>query len=151
MILATLCYVKRDGQTLMLHRNKKPNDIHEGKWNGLGGKFEAGESPEMCICREVREEAGLFIHNPRLHGLLIFVNFKGNDWYVFVFSATEFDGELIDSSEGKLEWIDDDKLLDLPFWPSDAVFLPWLKKDEFFSARFLYDGDSMLEYEVTFH
>jgi 8-oxo-dGTP diphosphatase len=151
MILATLCYVKRDGQTLMLHRNKKPNDIHEGKWNGLGGKFEAGESPEMCIRREVQEEAGLFIHNPRLHGLLIFVNFKGNDWYVFVFSATEFDGELIDSSEGKLEWIDDDKLLDLPFWPSDAVFLPWLKKDEFFSARFLYDGDSMLEYEVTFH
>jgi 8-oxo-dGTP diphosphatase len=138
MILATLCYVKRDGQTLMLHRNKKPNDIHEGKWNGLGGKFEAGESPEMCIRREVQEEAGLFIHNPRLHGLLIFVNFKGNDWYVFVFSATEFDGELIDSSEGKLEWIDDDKLLDLPFWPSDAVFL-------------LYDGDSMLEYEVTFH
>jgi 8-oxo-dGTP diphosphatase len=151
MILATLCYVKRDGQTLMLHRNKKPNDIHEGKWNGLGGKFEAGESPEMCIRREVQEEAGLFIHNPRLHGLLIFVNFKGNDWYVFVFSATEFDGELIDSSEGKLEWIDDDKLLDLPLWPSDAVFLPWLKKDEFFSARFLYDGDSMLEYEVTFH
>jgi 8-oxo-dGTP diphosphatase len=151
MILATLCYVKRDGQTLMLHRNKKPNDIHEGKWNGLGGKFEAGESPEMCIRREVQEEAGLFIHNPRLHGLLIFVNFKGNDWYVFVFSATEFDGELIDSSEGKLEWIDDNKLLDLPFWPSDAVFLPWLKKDEFFSARFLYDGDSMLEYEVTFH
>jgi 8-oxo-dGTP diphosphatase len=151
MILATLCYVKRDGQTLMLHRNKKPNDIHEGKWNGLGGKFEAGESPEMCIRREVQEEAGLFIHNPRLHGLLIFVNFKGNDWYVFVFSATGFDGELIDSSEGKLEWIDDDKLLDLPLWPSDAVFLPWLKKDEFFSARFLYDGDSMLEYEVTFH
>ena len=48
MILATLCYVKRDGHTLMIHRNKRPNDIHEGKWNGLGGKFEAGESPEDC-------------------------------------------------------------------------------------------------------
>jgi 8-oxo-dGTP diphosphatase len=151
MILATLCYIKRGGQTLMLHRNKKPNDIHKGKWNGLGGKFEAGESPEMCIRREVREEAGLVIRNPRLHGLLVFVNFKGNDWYVFVFSATNFDGELIDSPEGRLEWIDDDKLLDLPLWPSDAIFLPWLKKDKFFSARFLYDGDTMLEYQVTFH
>ena len=151
MILATLCYIKRAGQTLMLYRNKKINDIHEGKWNGLGGKFEAGESPEMCIRREVEEEAGLFIRNPRLHGLLIFVNFKGNDWYVFVFSATNFEGDVIDSPEGRLEWIDDDKLLDLPLWPSDAIFLPWLKKDNFFSARFLYAGDSMLGYEVTFH
>jgi 8-oxo-dGTP diphosphatase len=151
MILATLCYLKRAGQTLMLHRNKKSNDIHEGKWNGLGGKFEAGESPEMCIRREVREETGLFIHDPRLHGLLIFVNFKGNDWYVFVFSATDFEGNLIDSPEGRLEWIDNDKLLDLPLWPSDAIFLPWLEKDKFFSARFLYAGDSMLEYEVSFH
>ena len=151
MILATLCYIKRAGQTLMLHRNKKSNDIHEGKWNGLGGKFEAGESPEMCIRREVQEEAGLFIHDPRLHGLLIFVNFKGNDWYVFVFSATDFEGDVIDSPEGRLEWIDDGKLLDLPLWPSDAIFLPWLKKDKFFSARFLYADDSMLGYEVTFH
>jgi 8-oxo-dGTP diphosphatase len=151
MILATLCYLKRAGQTLMLHRNKKSNDIHEGKWNGLGGKFEAGESPEMCIRREVQEEAGLVINDARLHGLLIFVNFKGNDWYVFVFSTTDFEGDLIDSPEGRLEWIDDDKLLDLPLWPSDAIFLPWLKKDKFFSARFLYADDAMLRYEVTFH
>jgi 8-oxo-dGTP pyrophosphatase MutT (NUDIX family) len=49
MILATLCYVKHNGKTLMVHRNKKPNDIHEGKWNSLGGKIEVGESPE-CHC-----------------------------------------------------------------------------------------------------
>ena len=94
MILATLCYVKRDDCTLMVHRNKKVNDIHEGKWNGLGGKFEAGETPEECVRREVLEESGLEIQNPRLHGLLVFTNFKGNDWYVFVYTATEFRGEL---------------------------------------------------------
>ena len=77
MILATLCYVKHAGKTLMVHRNKKPNDMHEGKWNGLGGKFEAGETNEMCIRREVQEEAGLLIRNPRLCGLLTFPNFKG--------------------------------------------------------------------------
>ena len=71
------------------HRNKKANDIHEGKWNGLGGKFEAGETPEECLIREVYEESGLSIDNPRLRGLLIFPNFKGNDWYVFVFTTTE--------------------------------------------------------------
>ena len=151
MLLATLCYIKRDGKTLMVHRNKKLNDIHEGKWNGLGGKFEAGESPEQCIRREVEEEAGLVINNPRLHGLIMFPNFKGNDWYVFVFTAKEFEGELIDSPEGRLEWIEDDKLLSLNLWQSDSIFLPWLERDKFFSAKFIYDGDEMLEYEAAFH
>jgi 8-oxo-dGTP diphosphatase len=151
MILASLCYVKRDGKTLMLYRNKKPNDIHAGKWNGLGGKFEAGETPEMCIRREVREEAGLVVHNPRLHGLLIFPNFKGNDWYVFVFTATEFEGELIESPEGKLEWIDSDQLTSLSLWESDHVFLPWIEAGKFFSAKFEYEGNVMQRYDVTFH
>jgi 8-oxo-dGTP diphosphatase len=56
---------------------------HKGKWNGLGGKFEAGETPEERVQREVLEESRLVIQHPRLHGLLVFTNFKGNDWYVF--------------------------------------------------------------------
>src|ERR1044071_3523911 len=103
MILATLCYIKRDGHTLMVHRNKKVNDIHQGKWNGLGGKFEAGETPEEGVIREIFEESGLSIQSPKLCGLLMFPNFKGNDWYVFVFTATEFTGELIVSPEGDLK------------------------------------------------
>src|SRR5512143_1593526 len=89
MKLATLCYVKRAGQTLMLHRIKRANDIHAGKWNGLGGKLEPGESPEQCVIREVREESGLLIQRPRYHGLLVFSDFKDDDWYVWTFSATE--------------------------------------------------------------
>jgi len=151
MILATLCYVKHNGKTLMIYRNKKPNDIHEGKWNGLGGKVEAGETPEMCIRREVQEEAGLVIRNPHLHGLLVFTNFKGNDWYVFVFTSKEFSGELIESPEGRLEWIDDDKLTKLNLWESDHIFLPWLKNGKFFSARFDYISGTMGEYDVSFY
>ena len=152
MILATLCYVKHNGKTLMVHRNKKLNDIHEGKWNGLGGKFEAGETPEMCVIREVEEESGLVIQNPRMHGLLTFTNFKGNDWYVFVFTSDQFTGEMMASSpEGHLEWIDDDQLLNLNLWESDHIFFPWINDGKFFSARFDYDGDSMQGYAVTFH
>jgi len=152
MILATLCYIKHNGKTLMVHRNKKPNDIHEGKWNGLGGKFEAGETPEECIRREVQEEAGLVIHNPHLHGLLMFTKFKGNDWYVFVFTATKFEGELIESSpEGRLEWIDDEKLTSLNLWESDHIFFPWIEEGKFFSAKFDYEGDVMQGYEVKFY
>jgi len=151
MLLATLCYLKREGCTLMLLRNKKPGDIHAGKWNGLGGKFEPGESPEQCIIREVREESGLEISNPRLHGLVMFPGFKGNDWYVFVFSADQFSGDLIDSPEGELRWIPDEELPSLALWPSDHFFFDWMMRDGFFSARFIYRGDEMLGHEVHFY
>lgn len=133
------------------HRNKKLNDIHEGKWNGLRGKFEPGEAPEECIIREVFEESGLSIRNPKLCGLLMFPKFKGNDWYVFVFTATEFSGELIDSPEGKLAWIPDEKILYLNLWESDHIFMPWIKEGKFFSAKFEYEGDKMCAYGGSFH
>ena len=78
MINATLCYVKNGNKTLMLHRIKKENDIHEGKWNGLGGKMEAGETPEECVIREVREESGLQIQNPALRVYSLFQNLMGS-------------------------------------------------------------------------
>jgi len=152
MKLATLCYIRHNNQTLMLHRIKKENDMHAGKWNGLGGKFEPGESPEECAIREMQEESGLLVTNPRLHGVITFPNFAGNDdWYAFLFSATEFTGELIDSPEGMLEWIDNDKVLDLNLWPGDRIFIPWLEQDAFFSAKFVYIDNELETYEVEFY
>ena len=151
MILATLCYVHHNHHTLMLHRVKKENDMHAGKWNGLGGKFESGETPEECVIREVKEESGLDIHNPKLVGLLMFPQFKGDDWYVFVFTAHEFEGELIESNEGHLKWIPDAQVESLPLWESDHVFMPWIREGRFFSAKFVYEGDMMKNYEVVFH
>ena len=150
MILATLCYIKHNGRTLMVYRNKKPNDMHEGKWNDLCGKFETGETPEECVIREVLEESGLSIQNPKLCGLLMFPKFKGNDWYVFVFMVNEFSGELLESSpEGKLEWVDDDKLTSLNLWESDHIFFPWITDGKFFSAKFDYEGENMQGYDVN--
>lgn len=151
MKLATLCYVKQDGKTLMLHRVKKANDVHAGKWNGLGGKLEPGESPEQCVIREVREEAGLEIVRPRYHGLLIFADFAGDDWFVWVFTADQFSGDLAESSEGNLKWIPNAEVTSLNLWPSDPIFLPWLDTDKIFSARFQYHGDEMFGHEVAFY
>ncbi len=151
MKLATLCYLRRNSHTLMMHRNKRANDIHKGKWNGLGGKLNPGESPEQCVVREVREECGLQIRHPRYHGLLMFADFKGEDWFVWVFSATEFEGELKENGEGTLAWIPDAELPRLPLWPSDLIFLPWLESDKIFSARFQYDGETLQGHEVTFY
>lgn len=152
MQLATLCYVIDNDKTLMLHRIKKKNDVHEGKWNGLGGKFEHGETPEDCVIREIKEESGLLIKNPKLHGFITFPMFDGKkDWYVFLFTAREFEGELIDSVEGKLEWIPNDKLLNLNLWEGDRIFIPWLLDDKFFSAKFVYENGKFIDHKVSFY
>lgn len=154
MKLATLCYVmdKNNNSTLMIHRIKKENDYHEDKWNGLGGKFEAGEGPEDCAIREIKEESGLLVKSPRMHGFITFPHFDGiDDWYVFIFTADEFEGNLIDSPEGRLEWIPNDKLTRLNLWEGDKIFLEWLCQDKFFSAKFNYENGKYIDYSVCFY
>lgn len=152
MKLATLCYLKRDGQTLMIHRIKKANDMHQGKWNGLGGKLEPGESPEECARREIYEEAGLVAQQLELKGILTFPAFSNNeDWYALVYVGREIQGSLIDSSEGALSWVDDDRLLELNLWEGDHYFLPWLNRPGFFSAKFIYDQGKLTDYQVSFY
>lgn len=154
MKLATLCYVRdaKNLTTLMLHRVKKENDMHEGKWNGLGGKFEDGETPEECVIREVLEESGLSISNPKLQGFITFPAFdQFEDWYVFVFTADEFTGELIDSPEGNLEWIKNDNLVDLKLWEGDKIFMGWFDSGKVFSAKFEYDKGEFVSHDVIFY
>lgn len=152
MKLATLCYVKQDGKTLMLHRIKKENDMHAGKWNGLGGKLEPGETPEECAVREIQEESGLQVRSLRLHGIITFPAFDGvDDWYTYLFTASDFQGSLIDSPEGVLAWIDDRELLSLNLWPGDRIFLPWLERPGFFSAKFIYQAGQLIRHHVVFY
>lgn len=152
MKLTTLCYMKRSGKTLMLHRIRKPNDIHEGKWNGLGGHIEPGETPEECVIREVYEESGLTLKNPRLKGILTFPLFDGiEDEYTFLYTADEFEGELIDCSEGVLEWIDDSKVPDLNLWEGDRLFLEWLEDGRLFSGKLTYLDGKLTEHKVVFY
>ncbi|KAA3610107.1 MAG: 8-oxo-dGTP diphosphatase [Calditrichaeota bacterium] len=153
MKLATLCYVKTESHTLMVHRVKKENDMHEGKWNGLGGKIDPGESPEECVIREVKEESGLIIKNPSLKGFITFPAFDGlDDWYVFIFTANQFEGTLIsDSPEGHLEWIENKKLIDLNLWDGDKIFFKWMEENRIFSAKFIYNNGHLISHNVVFY
>ena len=152
MKLATLCYVMDSGKTLMLYRNKKENDYHEGKWNGLGGKFEPGESPEECAKREIKEEAGLTVKSMKMKGFITFPLFDGeDDWYVFLFVIDDYEGELIDSPEGRLEWIPNEKLDELNLWDGDKIFMSWLFGEKFFSAKFNYEEGRFKDYVVEFY
>lgn len=136
----------------MVHRVKKENDMHYGKWNGLGGKLDPGETPEECAIREIREESGLQVTKPTLKGVLTFPAFaKEEDWYAFVFLVQDFEGELTESPEGDLEWIDDRQLLSLDLWEGDRIFLPWLERAGFFSAKFVYKDGRLVSHSVVFY
>jgi 8-oxo-dGTP diphosphatase len=136
----------------MIHRVKKENDMHAGKWNGLGGKMEPGETPEECATREIYEEAGLKVKRLTLKGIITFPGFYNQeDWYTFLFIIDDFEGQLIDSPEGHLKWIQNDQLLDLNLWPGDRIFIPWLERPEFFSGKFVYQDGVLVEHEVIFY
>jgi 8-oxo-dGTP diphosphatase len=128
-ILATLAYIlSPDGKrVLLVHRNRRPDDPHYGKYNGLGGKLDAGEDVVACIRREIREEAGLECDVLVLRGTISWPGFgkQGEDWFGFVFRVDRWHGTPnADNPEGTLVWIELDRVLDLPLWEGDRFFLP---------------------------
>ena len=146
MLNCTLCYIEDpQGRYLMLHRVKKKNDVNHDKWIGIGGKFEDGESPEECICREVKEETGLTLTDYRFRGLVTFVSDLCPTEYIHVFTATGYTGELIECDEGDLAWVDKHRLGELPLWEGDRLFLDLLEEDApFFSLKLQYEGERLL-------
>ena len=143
MIQTTLCYLIRNGKTLMLHRIKKKDDVNHDKWIGIGGKFEHGESPEECIQREFLEETGLTLLDARYRGV---VTFLSDDWceYMHLFTAKEAAGEIRECDEGVLEWIEWETLTSLPIWEGDKVFLRLIEtRETFFSLKLVYDGERL--------
>jgi 8-oxo-dGTP diphosphatase len=128
-ILATLGYLlSPDRQkVLLVHRNRRPQDPHLGKYNGLGGKVKRDEDVVACIHREVREEAGLQCEQVILRGTISWPGFgkAGEDWFGFLFRIDAWRGTPFqENNEGKLEWVPVDRILDLPLWEGDRFFLP---------------------------
>ncbi len=151
-IEATLCYLRHENEVLMLHRNTRPDDLHFGRYNGLGGKCETGESPRECALREIHEESGLRPRRLRFAGHILFPLFDGrHDWSVFLFCGYEAEGKLLAQvKEGTLEWVPEPQLLSLPLWEGDRHFLPWVMAGRRFMARFDYEHGVYTKHEVHF-
>lgn len=132
MYNSTLGYLENSqGEYLMLHRVKKKTDINKGKWIGVGGKFEEGESPDECLRREVFEETGLTLTDWRFRGVVTFLcNDSKSDQYMYLFTATGWTGALNpDCNEGELAWVPKGKVAELPIWEGDEIFLQLLARD----------------------
>ena len=142
----TLVYIEREGQYLMLLRNKKKNDENAGKWIGVGGHFEEGESPEEGVLLEVYEETNLTLTSYRYRGIVTFVSDLYETEYMHLFTASGFRGTLKECREGELRWIPKDQVFSLNLWEGDRVFLKYLMEDkDFFSMKLTYRGDSLID------
>lgn len=137
--LTTLCYIEDGDKYLMIHRNAGEEDSNAGKWLGIGGHFEFGESPEECVRREVREETELEISSLSFRGLITFVSDDGLWEYIHLFTARAHEGQLPRCDEGSLEWVEKARIPSLPLWEGDHIFLKLLTDGApFFSLKLLY-------------
>lgn len=149
--LTTLCYIEQDDCYLMLHRIRKKNDANKGKWIGVGGHFEEGESPEECLLREVYEETGLKLTSYRLRGIITFVSDKWGSEYMHLYTADGFEGDLAaamaNCKEGVLKWVPKKDLFNLCLWEGDKIFLKMLlEKEDIFSMKLEYKGDDLVNW-----
>ena len=139
-----LCYLYKDHSYLMLYRNKKKNDINQGKYVGIGGHLEPHESKEEALIREVKEETGLTLHSFNYRGELIFINGDYQE-VMYLYLSKDFSGSLITCDEGELKWIDEKELLSLNMWEGDKYFLePLINTNEFIKMTLIYDKDTLV-------
>lgn len=146
MLLTTLCYIEKEDAYLMLHRVKKSHDVNKDKWIGVGGKFEADESPEDCLFREVKEETGLTLTSWRLRGVITFLCTGWESECMFLYTADGYDGTVGDCTEGTLEWVRKSDIEKLNLWEGDKIFFRLLEEEvPFFSLKLVYDGDCLTQ------
>lgn len=147
IVKTTLSYIRKDGQYLMLYRNKKENDINEGKWIGVGGKFEKGESADACMKREVFEETGLTVTDFHYYGVIRFYEEGGETILMYLYTVDDFEGEAkTECDEGILKWVPEEELLSLPTWEGDKEFLvPMLAGKESINMSLYYKGDKLVK------
>jgi 8-oxo-dGTP diphosphatase len=155
-ILATLGYVlSPDGQSvLLIHRNTRPDDIHFGKYNGLGGKLDSGEDVVSGMRREIREEAGIEAQELALRGTISWPGFgkDGQDWFGFIFRVDRWSGTpLTGNHEGALEWMPLARLPELNMWESDRLWLPMVfdATPRMFHGVMPYDHGQMVSWAYT--
>lgn len=150
-MITTLCYLEKEGKYLMLHRTKKQNDINKGKWLGVGGKLEKGESPEKCLLREVKEETSLIINNYDFRGIVVFNFNDEKPLYMYLYTSNDFYGKIKNCSEGDLKWIDKEEVFKLNLWEGDRIFLDLIRgKCPFFYLTLNYEDDNLLSYNLEF-
>ena len=134
--LTVLCLIQDGTKILLQNRVKKD-------WQGYtlpGGHVETGESFVDAVIREMKEETGLNIINPKLAGVKQFP-IDGGRYLVLLFKATEFSGEVISSDEGKMEWIEYSQLPEVDAVDDLEELLNVINDSNLTEFQYLVEGD----------
>lgn len=149
MMETTLCYLEQDGKYLMLYRNAKASDPNKGKWIGVGGKIQPGETPDECLVREVKEETGLTLTTYQYRGIIYFKSDVYPDETMHLYTATAWKGTLTECDEGQLRWVEKKNLETLPMWEGDLVFLRTLDRNHaFFRLTLNYQNERLISTQL---
>lgn len=146
--VTTLCYIDNGSDYLMLHRNKKEQDINKDKYIGIGGHVNIGESPNDCIKREAIEETGYILDDIKLRGIITFV-MDDTEELTFLYTCNSYHGIQKVCDEGDLCWIPKSKINTLPLWEGDKIFLDLLEaRKDVFSLKLNYIKGELIGYEL---
>lgn len=146
--ILTLCLAVKDGRVLL---GMKKRGFGSGRWNGFGGKIEAGETIEEGAKREMLEECGVVIDQMEEVGIheFEFEKNRGEILEVHVFRVDAWSGEPTETEEMRPEWF---AFADIPYdtmWPDDRFWLPIFLAGKRFRTRFLFgEGDVVLEQSI---
>jgi len=142
---ATLVFVIKDGHVLLI---RKKRGLGAGKINGPGGRVEPGESAEQCALREVAEELCVRPLRISWRGEHRFQFVDGYAIHVQVFVAPDLEGEPRETAEARPLWTPLDAIPYDEMWEDDRLWLPQVIAGGVVRGRFLFDGDSMLDYQL---
>ncbi len=142
---ATLCFVMRDGQILLI---LKKRGLGAGKINGPGGRIEPGESAVECAIRELQEELAITPRDPEMAGVLHFQFADGYSLQCSVFRATDCDGIAVETDEAVPRWTPADAIPYHQMWADDIHWLPGVISGGRFLGFFEFDGEIMLSKEI---
>jgi mutator protein MutT len=141
----TLLFLRRDGQILLA---MKKRGFGVGKWNGVGGKADPGETPEQAAVRECEEEINVTPHNPKLVGELHFFDLPDVEHYCYIYTATEWKGEPQETEEMRPQWFSVEEVPYATMWPDDIYWLPKLIANVPFKGRVVIENDNILECDI---
>lgn len=135
----------KDGKVLLGRRKKQ--GFGQGKWLGLGGKVEPGETIPEAMARECLEEGNIVVTDHIKRGVLLFHYVNDPDMEAHYYEILKHEGEIADSDEMEVKWI---PISEIPYenmWPNDRYWLPMFLDGRYFKGEFFFNAD----YQIVKH
>ena len=137
-VFTNLCMITDGKGNVLVEDRKDPS------WPGIcfpGGHVEPDEAFTDSVVREVLEETGLLIHDPRLCGIKQFPTESGARYVVFFYKATKYSGQIKSSDEGEVFWLSREKLAEYRCVSDFLDMVKVMETDELNEFQYVVRGD----------